>query len=68
MDKAWARLFDLNVNYFATLQPRSQAKTANPLNLVSLPILDRIQRSPKFIREIFADDQLDILLYKKVNP
>lgn len=68
MDKAWVRLFDLNANYFATLQPRSQAEVANPLNLVSLPILKRIQGSPKFTRETFADDQLDILLYKKVNP
>ncbi|GBO52271.1 hypothetical protein APA_5361 [Pseudanabaena sp. lw0831] len=68
MDRAWARLFDLNINYFATLQPRSQAEAANPLNLVSLPILERIQRSQKFTRETFADDQSHVLLYKKVNP
>lgn len=67
-EKAWARLFDLNINYFATLQPRSQAETANPLNLVSLPILERIQSSPKFTREIFVDDQSHVLLYKKINP
>ncbi len=67
-EKAWARLFDFNVNYFATLQPRSQAEAANPLNLVSLPILERIQRSPKFAREAFVGDQLHVLLYKKVIP
>ena len=68
MDKAWARLFDLNINYFATLKPRSQAETANPLNLVSLPILKRIQGSTKFTREVFFDDQSHVLLYKKINP
>jgi hypothetical protein len=67
-EKAWARLFDLNINYFATLKPRSQAESANPLNLVSLPILERIQSSPKFTREIFVDDQSHVLLYKKVSP
>jgi hypothetical protein len=67
-EKAWARLFDLNINYFATLKPRSQAEAANPLNLVSLPILERIQSSPKFTREIFVDDQSHVLLYKKINP
>ncbi|WP_434687174.1 hypothetical protein [Pseudanabaena minima] len=67
IDKAWSRLFDLNINYFATLKPRSQAEAANPLNLVSFPILERIQSSPKFIREIFVDDQSHVLLYKKIN-
>jgi len=67
IDKAWTRLFDLNINYFATLKPRSQAETANPLNLVSLPILERIQKSPKFTREAFVDDQSHVLLYKKVS-
>jgi hypothetical protein len=68
MDKAWTRLFDLNINYFATIQPRSQAEMSDPFNLVSLPILERIQSSPKFTREVFVDDQSHVLLYKKVSP
>lgn len=67
VEKAWQRLFDINVNYFATLQLRSQVEATNPLNLVSLPILERIQGSTKFTREVFFYDQSRVLLYKKIN-
>ncbi len=67
IEKAWQRLFDLNINYFATLQPELQPKPANPLNEVSLPMLNQITKSSKFKLDSSIDNS-SILLYKKVSP
>jgi len=66
-EKAWQRLLDLNINYFVTLQPSLNFKPADPFNQVNLPILDKIQKSPKFKLQSFIDDQ-SVLLYKRVSP
>lgn len=67
IEKTWQRLLDMNINYFVTLQPSLQAKPADPFNQVSLPILERIQKTSKFTPCLFIDDQ-SILLYKQVTP
>ena len=66
IEKAWQRLFDVNINYFATLQPSLQPKPADPFNQVSLPILERIQKSSKF-KLVPAIDNKSISLYKRIN-
>ena len=66
VDKAWQRLLDLNVNHIAMLRPDEQSQTPDPLNQVSLPILDRIQNSSKF-KLILPIDDKSILLYKQVS-
>jgi hypothetical protein len=65
--KAWQRLFDLNINYFATLQPSLQPKPVSPFNQVSLSILERIQKSSKFKLDSSIDNS-SILLYKQITP
>jgi len=66
IEKAWQRLFDVNINYFATLHPSLQPKPADPFNQVSLPILERIQKSSKF-KLVPAIDNKSISLYKRIN-
>lgn len=65
--KAWQRLLDLNINYFVTLQPSLNSKPADPFNQVTLPILDRVQKSAKFKLQSSIDDK-SVLLYKQVSP
>lgn len=66
IERSWKRLFDLNVNYFVTLQPDLHPKPANPLNMVSLPILDRIEKSPQFKLHSSVDIH-PVLLYRQAS-
>jgi hypothetical protein len=55
-ETAWERINNFNPTYFLTLHEDSQPKPPDNLNLVSLPILNRIRNDSRFVPIQFESD------------
>jgi hypothetical protein len=63
---AWNRLNSLKIAYFISLDAKAHPKRPGLLNRVSLPVLERIQSDPRFVREPF-DTRLDLVVFRNTE-
>ncbi len=66
VDRAWERLERLRIPYFISVAKPSQSGSPDFVNKVSLPILERIEKDPRFERQAF-DSRFSILLYCTIH-